>query len=370
MRSRLSDLLRGKLVRVLAIALILACIAGVAVSRWLGKAQEPALSRSLAYLPPLPVSPAPVGSGFTVTFADIAELKKQHGYGEDLPLGNLPVSMVDDFLEALDQARICTIVDAHLQSSRAQMDIGYDVMTAERCIEGGGVTVLEGDFDPRLVAESLGGLGYRVDEHAGFATYHYDTESYTGDDAGRGLAESAGHVAVVRKAIVIAAAADRLHTALEMLAGRSENLSDDLRFEVLSDALGPAVSAGFLLQERQPVGIGYYEFTTSEREAVFAPIYWPPPSRDTAPNWWEDRETTYHERLVIIASTHTTVEDAQTEGVRLKEELEMHPLAHQWREVSEPAFADSEGGVVLTIALALTDDAPAGVPPEIVYAWR
>ena len=161
------DLLTSNSVRSLVIALTLVCIAGAVAGYCRSRTKEPDLPRLLAYLPPLPEPPTLDENGFIVSFSNPAEMRRQHGFDEGLTLENVPASMMDGFLEAVGPAGICADMDVYFQTSHAQMDIGYDVLAVERCIEGGGVTLLEGDFDSQRIAASLENLGYDVDEYKG-----------------------------------------------------------------------------------------------------------------------------------------------------------------------------------------------------------
>lgn len=368
MLSKSICLPKDKFVRSLIIALTLACITSTIVG--CTSSEESAkieLPRMLAYLPPLPEQPGL--DEVAVSFSNMAELKQLHGFAEDITFDDVPTSMMPGFLEVVESAGICASLDAYIQASRTQMDIGYDVMVVKRCIEGGGVTLMEGDFDLQHVAASLENLGYDVDKYEGITTYHFNAENYTGDEAGRELAKMAGHVAVLKGAVITAATSERLHVALDTWAGRTDNLSSVSQYAALAQALGPAVSARFLPRGDRLVGIAYQEITITEKESVFYPIHWPPPSRDTPPNWWDTRETTYQERYIVLASTYVTPKEAKAEGKELVENLETHSLAHCWRAIGEPTITNFEDGAILTIAVALKDDTPGGVPEEMILVW-
>jgi hypothetical protein len=249
------------------------------------------------------------------------------------------------------------------------MDIGYDVMVVQRCIQEGDVTFLEADFDREHVAVSLQNLGYGVDKYEGVTTYHHDAGSYTGEEIGRQLAESVGHVAVLKGLVITAATSEHLHAALDAWAKRTDNLFNISQYAALAHALGPAVSARFLLKGDRLVGMGYGQVTITEKESLFSRVYWPVPSRDTPPNWWQDIGTSVQERTVVFASTHTSLEEARAEGVRLFENLEAHALAHQYREIGAPTILVLEDEIVLTVAIALKDEMPGGIPEEMNSVW-
>jgi len=374
MFSKSRNLAKGKCVRSLIVALALACVASVVAGCSCGKDEipDPEMPRLLAYLPPLPEPPNPDENEFIISFSNPAELRLQYGYEEGLMLANMPVSMVDGLLKAVAPAGICADLDVYFQTPRAQMDIGYDVMAVKRCVEGGGVTFLEGDFAPAHVAASLEKLGYSADEYEGVTTYHFDAASYTGDEVGRGLAETAGHVAVLKKTIVTAATAERLHAALDAQAKRAGNLSNTTRYVVLAEALGPSVSAGFLPRGDQLAGIGYQAFTVTEDDLILQlrsqPSCTDPHGSESGGQWQGGREV-YKIRRIVLAATYATAEEALAEGERLTEAVEAHAYADYWLWPGEPIIADFEGGATLTITLDLADDAPDDILEELIAAW-
>ena len=326
----------GKFVRGLAIVLTLIFIASAIAACAAGEPEETELQRMLAYLPPLPEHPNLVEAG--VSFSNPAELKRLHGFAEDATFENAPEDRGDEFSEVAKSAGMCVSLGAYIPSFRPQMDLGYNVMAVKRCIGGSGVTVIEG-FDPHHVAASLEDRGYDVDEYEGVTTYHFNAENYTGDDMGRKLAEMAGHVAVLEEAVIIAAAPERLHAALDTWAGRADSLSSASDYAALAQALGPVVNAVLFSREDQSAGIAYQEIAQQER-------------------------------YILLASTHATAEEAQAEGESLVEALEAHRLARRWQEIGEPTITDFEEGVILTIALELKDRAPGGIPGELFLVWR
>ena len=367
MVGRIPSLRRNRVVRSFVAALVLVCITSAIVGCSSEGSAEIELPRMFAYLPPL-LEQSGVDD-VAVSFSNLAELKRWHKFPEDLTFDNVPVSMMDDFLEAVESAGMCASLDAHIQAAHTQMDIGYDVMVVQRCIQEGDVTFLEGDFDREHVAASLQNLGYDVDKYEGVTTYHYDAESYTGEKIGRQLAEGVGHVAVLKGLVITAATSEYLHAALDAWAKRTDNLSNTSQYAVLAHALGPAVSARFLLKGDRLIGMGYSQITITEKESVFSPVYWPVPSRDTPPNWWEDIGTMVQERTIVFASTHTSPKEARAEGIRLVQNLEAYALAHHYREIGAPTIMVFEDETVLTVAIALADDAPGGIPEEMTSVW-
>jgi len=364
---------RGKYICGLVIALVLVGIVSVVVSRCSSGGEDLVLSRMLVYLPPLPEPPSPDENGFIVSFSNPAELKQEYGYKEDLMLENAPVSVVDGLLKAIAPAGICASMDVYFETPHTQMDIGYDVMAVKRCIEGGGVTVLEGNFDSKQVTASLESLGYDADQSKGVTTYHFNAANYKGDEVGRELAETAGHVAVLRKAVVVAATAERLQAALDVWKKRAHNLSDTPRYADLAEALGPAVSAGFFPRGDQLAGIGYQDFTITEDEAILQqrsqPSCTSPGGQERYGGQWLGSRNEYKIRRIVLASTYATAEEATAEGERLAESLEAHAYADYWMWTGEPLITESEEGLILTIALELTDDAPGDILEEMIPAW-
>jgi hypothetical protein len=326
----------GKFVRTLAIALTLILIASVIAVCAPSEPEETELQRMLAYLPPLPEHPNIEEAG--VSFSNPAELKRQHGFAEDATFKSAPEDRSDEFIKVVESGGMCLGLAGHLVSTRPQMDLGYDVMAVKRCISGSGVTVIEG-FDPHHVAVSLEDRGYDVDEYEGVTTYHFNAENYTGDDMGRRLAEMTGHVAVLEEAVIVAAAPERLHAALDTWAGRADSLSSAPHYAALAQALGPVVNAVFFSEEDQSAGIGY-------------------------------QEVAQQERYLLLASIHATAEEAQAEGERLVENLKTHSLANRWQKIGKPTITDLEEGAVLTIALELKDEAAGGIRGELFLVWR
>lgn len=367
MVGRIPSLLRNRAVRSFVTALVLISFTGAIVGCSPRESAEIELPRMFTYLPPL-LEESGVDD-VAVSFSNLAELKRWHKFPEDITFDDVPVSMMDDFLEAVESAGMCASLDAHIQTAHTQMDIGYDVMVVQRCIQEGDVTFLEGDFDREHVAVSLQNLGYNVDRYEGVTTYHYDAGSYTGETIGRQLAERVGHVAVLKGLVITAATSEHLHAALDAWAKRTDNLSNISQYGVLAHALGPAVSARFLLKGDRLVGMGYGQITITEKESVFSSVYWPVPSRDTPPNWWEDRGTSVQERYIIFASIHTSPREARAEGIRLFKNLEAHSLAHHYREIGAPTITVLEDETLLTIALALKDETPGGIPEEMASVW-
>jgi hypothetical protein len=364
--SRAVGLRRSEVARGLAIALTLACIAGGIVGCGRGERGETELQRLLAYLPPVPEQPSL--NEVVFSFSDLAELKRLHGFEEDLTLERVPKSLLPEFLEAVGSAGVCASLDAHIRTSHTRMDVGYDVTAMKWCIEGGGVTLMGGEFDQRHVAVSLEGLGYNAGEYRGVTTYHFNAETYTGDETGRGLAEMAGHVAVLKGAVITAATSERLHAALDAHSGRVDSLSSAPQYAALARALGPAVSARFLSTGGQVVGMGYRETAHKERSVTSARPG-PCAGRDAPALSWKYHETVQRERYIVLASTYATAEEAEAAGERLIKSLETHTQADDWQEIGEPAITDFEGGAMLTITLELENEAPGGIPEELASVW-
>jgi hypothetical protein len=367
MIGRIPSHLRNRVFCRLVTGLVLVCFTSGIVGCSSTEPAEIELARMFAYLPPLLEQSNT--DGVAISFSNLAELKRWHKFPEDITFDDVPVSMMDDFLEAVESAGMCPSLGAHIQAGHTQMDIGYDLMVVQRCIQEGDVTFLETDFDREHVAVSLQNLGYGVDRYEGVTTYHYDAGSYTGEKIGRQLAERVGHVAVLKGLVVTAATSERLHAALDAWAKRTDNLSNTPQYAVLAHALGPAVSARFLFKGDRLVGMGYGQVTITEKESLFSRVYWPVPSRDTPPNWWQDIGTSVQERTIVFASTHTSTEEARAEGIRLFENLEAHALVHQYREIGAPTIMVLEDEVVLTVAIALKDKTPGGIPEEMASVW-
>jgi hypothetical protein len=331
MMFRMTD---SKFIRSLTMILTLIFITNAIAACGPGEPEKTELQRMLAYLPPLPEDSGVGEAG--VSFANPAELKRLHGFAEDATIENHPEDRGDEFLEVVQSAAMCLSLSAHIAAIRPQMDLGYNVMAVKRCIAGGGVTVIEG-FDPHHVAASLEELGYDVDEYMDVAAYHFNAENYTGDEVDRKLAEMTGRVAVLERAVIVAATPERLHAALDTWAGRADNLSSDPSYAALARTLGPVVSATLLPIKDQLAGIGY---------------------REIAPQ----------ERRIVLASTYATAEKAGAESEKLVESLETHSLADRW-QVGEPTITDFKGGATLRIALELNQGAPGGIPPELFLVW-
>jgi hypothetical protein len=326
----------GKLIRTLAIALTLILFASVIAVCAPSEPEETELQRMLAYLPPLPEHPSIEEAG--VSFSNPGELKRQHGFAEDATFESVSEDRSAEFIKVVESGGMCLGLAAHIVYSRSQMDLGYDVMAVMRCIGGSGVTVIEG-FDPHHVAVSLEDRGYDVDDYEGVTTYHFNAENYTGDDMGRKLSEMTGHVAVLEEAVILAAAPERLHAALDTWAGRADSLSSASHYAALAQALGPVVNAVLFSEEEQSTGTAYQEIAQQERH-------------------------------ILLASIHATTEEAEAEGERLVESLKTHSLANRWQEIGEPTLTGFEKGVIVTIALELTDDAHGGIPGELFLVWR
>lgn len=363
---------KGKIIGGLVVALVLTGVVSVLVIRRGSGGQDLELARMLAHLPPLPEPPSPDENGLIVSFSNPAELKQEYGYPEDLMLKNAPVSMVDGLLTAVGPAGICASMDVYYETPDTQMDIGYDVMAVERCIEGGGVAVLEGDFDPKQVAASLESLGYDANQVKGVTTYHFNATSYKGD-VGRELAEKAGHVVALRKAVVLAATAERLQTALDVWKKRAQNLSGTPGYAGLAEALGPAVSAGFFPRGDQLAGIGYQDYTITEDEVVLRqrsqPSCTSPGGQERFGGQWLGSRNEYKVRRILLASTYATAGEAAAEAEKLAESLEAHAYADYWLWTGEPAITESEEGAILTVTLELAADAPGDIFEEMISAW-
>jgi hypothetical protein len=363
---------KGKILSGLAVALVLIGIVSVFVICRGSGGQDLELSRMLAYLPPLPEPSSPDENGLIVSFSNPAELKQEYGYPEDLLLKKTPVSMIDGLLTAVGPAGICASMDVYFETLDTQMDIGYDVMAVERCIEGGGVTVLEGDFDPKQVAASLESLGYDADQYEGVTTYHFNGVNYKGK-VGRELAEKAGHVAALRKAVVLAATAERLQAALDVWKKRADNLSGTPGYIDLAEALGPSVSAGFFPRGDQLAGIGYQDYTITEDEAILRqrsqPSCTSPGGQERFGGQWLGSRSEVKIRRILLASTYATAEEATAEEERLAKSLEAHAYADYWLWTGEPVITESEEGTILMVALELTADAPGDIFEEMISAW-
>jgi len=344
------------------VVLVLACLTSAVVGCSSGK-QEAELERLLVYLPLLPEHPSPGDA--TISFSDLAELKRQSGFPEDLALEDVPASLMDDLGKVLGLAGVCTSIGAHVRASRTGMDLGYDVMAVRRCIEGSGVTWMEGDFDQWHVAASLEGLGYDVDEYQGVTTYHFNAHKYAGDEAGRELAGMVGHVAVLKGAVVTAAAPERLQAALDAWKGRADNLSGVSRYAALVQALGPVISARLWLVGDRLVGVGYQETLQKER-SFYARRPGPCEGRD-APSWiWTSGESTEQTRYIALASTYANAEEASTGGEKLIGSLATHSLAQYWQTVGEPAVTPFEEGAVLSLFLELKGEGPADILGQVI----
>jgi hypothetical protein len=323
----------SKFIRNLTIVLTLLFTANAIAACGQGEPEKTELQRMLAYLPPLPEEPGVGEAG--ISFANPAELKRLHGFAEDATFENNPEDRGDEFLEVV-QSAMCLSLGAHSAALRPQMDLGYNVIAVKRCIGGSGVTVIEG-FDPDHVAVSLEDRGYDVDEYEGVTTYHFNAENYTGDDMDRRLAEMTGHVAVLEEVVIVAAATERLHAALDTWAGRADNLSRASHYAALAQALGPVVNAVLFSEKDQSAGIGYQEVA--------------------------------QERYILLASIHATTEEAQAEGERLVESLKTHSLANRWQEIGKPEITSFEEGAILVITLELKDVVAGGIPGELFLVW-
>ena len=352
----------GEGTRGLVVMLVLACLTSAAVGCSPGR-EEAQLQRLFVYLPPLPEHPSP--DEVTVSFSDLAELKRQYGLPEDITFEDAPASLMGELLKVVGLGGICTSIEAHIQVSRARMDLGYDVMAVQRCIEGSGVTWMEGDFDPRQVAASLESLGYDVEDYQGIATYHFNAGKYTGDEAGRKLAEAAGHVAVLKGAVITAATAERLHAALDTWKGRTGGLSSVARYTALVRALGPVVSARVFPVGDRLAGVGYQE-SVQKKRSFSAHRPGPCEGRD-APSWmWLSEERVEQTRYVVLASTYASAEEARAGGERLVESLATHALAPYWQKVDEPTVTAFEEGAILALAVELKGEVPADILGQVI----
>lgn len=337
-----SALSRGKFIRNLAIVLTLVCMASAIAACAPGEPEETELQRMLAILPPLPEHPG-IGEA-NVSFSNPAKVKRLHGFAEDATFKDVPEDWRFEFLQVIQLAGLCPSLGVRLTAGPSriptQMDIGYDIMAVKRCIEGGGVTVMEGDFEPHHVAASLEDLEYDVGEYEGVTIYHFNAENYPGDETDRKFPEQGGHVATleVEGVVITAATTERLHAALDTWAGRADNLSSNARYAALAQVLGPAVSAVLLPKNDQLEGWGYQEVSEQKRYIVFA-------------------------------STHATVKEAEAEGPRLVEGLEKHRRAHYLQEIGEPTITDFEEEAILMIALELKEWAPGGILGELISWW-